>query len=1157
MPSASPGQRLRAGVLIVGVLALCASAVFVVVDHMRADYVNEAIQVLEAQADLVERHGLYHSVVRSQGESMPSRPGRAGSDRDAQSADIDMSLSIVPPNGALDPSDPIDFAFDARIALFDESRSMHAQSMTREDGIDLLVALPLVHDRQCLACHSPDGMAANQPPGMDWQQDSAGAMLIASARIDAHTLRAEDTIELSAVATALSSLFLLGILLNRQRQKNQMARFMAAAAQAEVRRLEDLAAARTQARERDARLAAVIESIGEGVLIYDTAGWIESANPAAVRMFGKDGRSLVGRSVVSLFGSSVADGPVASHLFPSPPRLETPNPTVEFDGLALDGDSIPVEVAVNSVQTDDARLYVAVVRDIARRKETERQLREAQDRLRGAIEALPDAFVLYDADDRLVVCNQRYRDLYALSADVITHGLRFEEMLRHGVALGQYADALDDPEGWIADRLRLHRSPPARPIEQHLGDGRWLRVFERRMPDGQTVGFRIDITELKRREEALRQSEGQLRAVVGGALDAIIVINAEDHILEFNPAAERMFGYVRSDIVGVAAGGLLVPERHRAAYDEQIRTILETPPSETEGKRVQARALTRDGDELLMEVGFNSVQGENGPVIIAFMRDITEERSKTLALEEARLQAEEADRAKSDFLAMMSHEIRTPLNAVLGLLDLLLHTPLQPDQKNHIETARDAALALLQILNDILDFSRLEARRLAFFDAPFDPGTLVEAVRALFAARAAEKGLFLDVTIGPDVPEALVGDAGRIRQVLINLVANAVKFTQHGSVSVTFRLRHAIVGGAATRVPILIEVEDTGVGIDKKDPKKVFSRFVTSREGSGTRSEGVGLGLAISLELVEGMGGTLSLEPREGGGSRFLVGLDLARADRSQVDDGETEQRAPDFRVLHGAMILLAEDNATNRMMAGSLLDRWGCRYRTAETGEEVLSQLARDDFDAVLMDVSMPEMDGIEATRRIRAGAVAQADIPIVALTAHALVEERDKALGAGMNAFVTKPVDGAELRRTLAEVLGGGAAGRERWVAALSPNGDAAPDALIDEAKLRQLDQDLPEDMRDSIYARCAIDLRGQANRLETTGDAATTAAASHVIGSLAATFGANGVAANAVSLERAAAGNPAGQDFRSSVEVLVREARALADVLDERRQAAGSDG
>lgn len=190
-----------------------------------------------------------------------------------------------------------------------------------------------------------------------------------------------------------------------------------------------------------------------------------------------------------------------------------------------------------------------------------------------------------------------------------------------------------------------------------------------------------------------------------------------------------------------------------------------------------------------MEVAFNSVQGDEGPVVIAFMRDITGDRAKTVALEEARAQAEEADRAKSDFLAMMSHEIRTPLNAVLGLLDLLLHTRLQTEQKSHVETARGAAFALLQILNDILDFSRLEARRFAFFDAPFDPAALVEAVRALFSIKAAEKGLFFDVTVRPDVPDALVGDAGRIRQVLINLVANAVKFTQHGGVSVKVGLR--------------------------------------------------------------------------------------------------------------------------------------------------------------------------------------------------------------------------------------------------------------------------------------------------------------------------------------------------------------------------------
>jgi PAS domain S-box-containing protein len=1151
MESAPTRTMARTGFLIAGVVALCAAAVWVVVGHMRVDLVNEATQVLEARLKMAERHGLYHTVSRAANAQSPEVVEKAASDGSEPDVAMRIAYSVEPARQEVGARSSDRELSRAREALFDLGDDTFSTSTRRDGGIDLVMAVPIENARSCLACHGAGGMAAQEPPGIDWEAPGVFAMLVGRSRIGDLSLRAEDTIELSAVTVALTSIFMLGILLNRQRRQSEMATLKAGAAQAEVERLEDLADAQRQTHERDARLRAVVESIDEGLLIYDTDGLIESANPAAMRIFGGEEGDLVARSVVSLFVAPGQDEPTAFHLFPSEPRFEPGAQIMEFDGVRLDGNRIPVELAVNSVRTAEARRFVGVVRDISRRKDTERQLREAQDRLRGAIEALPDAFVLYDADDRLVICNHRYRDLYALSAEGIVPGQRFEDMLRYGVSLGQYADAQDDPEGWIAERLRLHRSPPSQPIEQHLGDGRWLRVFERRMPDGQTVGFRIDITELKRREEALRQSEGQLRAVVGGALDAIVVVNADGHILEFNPAAERVFGYARADVIGIPARGLLVPERHLEAYDKQIRSILEAPHLETEGVRIEARAKTRDGGEILMEVAFNSVLGENGPVIIAFMRDITEEHAKTLALEEARVQAEEADRAKSDFLAMMSHEIRTPLNAVLGLLDLLLHTPLQPDQKRHTETARDAALALLQILNDILDFSRLEARRLAFFDAPFDPTALVEAVRALFAAKAAEKGLFLEVTVAPDVPHALVGDAGRIRQVLINLVANAVKFTPHGGVSVKVGLRNTPAEDEGNLVPLLIEVEDTGVGISGSDPAKVFSRFVTSREGQGSRGEGVGLGLAISLELAEGMGGSLSLQPREGGGSRFLVSLDLARADAAEVADGAGEERGPDFRVLHGAMILLAEDNATNRMMTGHLLDRWGCRYRTAETGTQVLDRLQEDAFDAVLMDVSMPEMDGIEATRRIRAGEGGHVTTPIVALTAHALVEERDKALEAGMNAFVTKPVDAAALRRTLAEVLGGGAPGRERWVSPASQAEWTVQDALVDDEKLSQLDRDLPPDLRDNIYARCAIDLRAQADRLEATEDPAATAAACHVIGSLAATFGANGVSEKAVAQERAAAGTPVDPGFRAGVEALVTDARRLAEALDERRK------
>ncbi|WP_306027633.1 PAS domain S-box protein [Stappia sp. MMSF_3263] len=833
---------------------------------------------------------------------------------------------------------------------------------------------------------------------------------------------------------------------------------------------------------RAARLAALNEQLGGALISCDANGLVESANAQARQLFGMSREAFAGRPLAAIFpelrydwpatGAESADGEGAGV------RLET-------TGVRADGWSFPAEIRVSRIDASASGAKALLVTDMTGQVATSTRLREAQIRLRDAIEALPDAFVLYDAQDRLVLCNRRYRELYTLSGAIIRPGITFEEIIRKGIELGQYEDARDDPEGWLAERLRLHREPPHEPIEQKLGNGRWLRVFERRMRDGQTVGFRIDITELKRREQALRVSEGRLAGIVDGALDAIVVTDGEGLVTEFNPAAERVLGRKREAVLGRSLWETLVPPNQRAGFETQLARLGgDTLPSHG-GVRFEMPARRADGAEFAMDVAVSRVDGADGPQYVAFMRDITDERAKTLALEDALSRAEDADRAKSDFLAMMSHEIRTPLHAVLGLLDLIAHTGLTARQRDYTRTAQDAALALLQILNDILDFSRLEARRLEFVREPFDPRAVVEAVRALFAPQAAERRLDFTASVQEVVPQAVIGDAGRVRQVLINLVANAMKWTEEGSVSIDLSLL-AEISGDPGPARLRFTVEDTGPGIGEEERERIFSRFTTMQVGGGGRVEGVGLGLAICRELVDGMGGRIEVVPGAAGqGSRFLVDLDL------EIASGVASEVGGPAASLEGLRVVLAEDNPTNRMMAGEMLVRWGCSHVEATSGEAVLDLLETGPFDLVLMDLSMPEMDGVEATRRIRASARPYADIPVVALTAHALVAERDRALAAGMSAFVTKPVDAAVLQRAMVDAVAG-----------TSP---AAAVQAVEDATEPDYLADLSDDVRARVTERCRVDLVEHAARLDAAGGSAEALGRSaHVLAALTETFG-----------------------------------------------------
>jgi TMAO reductase system sensor TorS len=461
-------------------------------------------------------------------------------------------------------------------------------------------------------------------------------------------------------------------------------------------------------------------------------------------------------------------------------------------------------------------------------------------------------------------------------------------------------------------------------------------------------------------------------------------------------------------------------------------------------------------------------------------------------LREEWTRAEAGARAKAEFLAVMSHEIRTPMNGILGMAHLVLGTPLSAEQRKYAESIRDSGEALLTILNDVLDFSKLEAGKAELVSADFDLGRVVGSVTTLMASRAREKEIALEASLGPGVPPLLRGDAGRLRQVLLNLVGNAIKFTDVGTV----RVEVTKVGEAGGRVWLRFAVADTGIGIPDASRARLFEEF--SQLAGARRYGGTGLGLAISRRIVQAMEGEIDVESAEGRGSTFWFTVPLALAAgtaRGPVDFPSPEVRVGPLRIL------VAEDNPVNQQVALGLLRRQGHDVDIAADGEAAVEAVRARSYDVVLMDVRMPRLDGLEATRRIRGLAAPRNRVPVIALTASVLPEETDRFLAAGMDGYLPKPIDPAALAMLLSR----------HAAPATAPAGPAAaPDAqepALDQAYLEELVAALGRPKVAEIVAGLADEARPHQARLEEAirgGDLSAARDAAHALKGIAVNVG-----------------------------------------------------
>ncbi|MBB93408.1 MAG: hybrid sensor histidine kinase/response regulator [Rhodobacteraceae bacterium] len=556
----------------------------------------------------------------------------------------------------------------------------------------------------------------------------------------------------------------------------------------------------------------------------------------------------------------------------------------------------------------------------------------------------------------------------------------------------------------------------------------------------------------ERRAHQVETAATRMRTIVETSPHAIVVTDEVGTIREFNPAAQRIFGHTRAEARGHNLIELLVPASDQArvrqaefAFAEQSRR------PERDERHFEITLHGRDGRLFPAEFAIDRAEADR-PIYVAHIRDISRRRSAETELLSARDQALAGERAKSEFLAVMSHEMRTPLNGLLGAIQLMDDHDLNERQAGLMTRMRNSGQLLLGLVNDVLDLAKFESGKMKAEKAPFPVDKLLSGVVETAAPLAQSYGNSLDWQwIGPPPGHAL-GDARRLRQVLLNLVSNAVKFTRNGIVE--------IEGEYINAAEVEFRVIDNGLGIADEDLERIFQDFETLDSSYAREAGGTGLGLGISRRLARLMGGEIGAESEPGEGSLFWVRvpLDPVAAPSRSSPAGKGTGRRSAGQALD---VLLVEDNEVNRFIVREMLEADGHRVTEATNGQDGVDCAALRRFDAILMDVSMPVMDGTEATQRIRAGGQASARVPIIALTAHALPEERARFRTIGMSACLAKPVDRALLMDTLVELTEGGQV--------LDGPADPAPaERLLDDGLLSILLSRVPPAELDSLVSR-----------------------------------------------------------------------------------------
>jgi PAS domain S-box-containing protein len=719
-------------------------------------------------------------------------------------------------------------------------------------------------------------------------------------------------------------------------------------------------------------------------------------------------------------------------------------------------------------------------------------------RMRSIIRSTSDGVVIVSADGIIEHANPALENMFGYSRD---------ELTGQSVAMLMSDENADLLRSDIKNFIQHGESQLVGQPFESIGIGKDnlslpIEVAINKFDSSKNVsfaGFIRDISDRKKAQAQEKKALAQFEEAVQSALDAIIVIDSKDRIISFNPAAEEIFGYSAEETIGKKMANLIVPEKYRDAHLAGMKHYLDTGEGPVLGNRIEIEGMRKSGEEFQLELAVRNIDSPLGSIFIGYARDITARKAAEKELVTAKENAEVANKTKASFLAMMSHEIRTPLSGVLGILDLLKDTELTAEQKTHLDVANQSGISLMTIINDILDFSKLDAGRLEIEHGSFHVETAISNITGLVKASAYNKNVELISSVKSDVPEYLTGDRHRISQVLINLVSNAIKFTNAGTVEIFVENK-----GTEKKPNIRFSVKDSGLGIPEDKQDQLFTEFATLDQEYSSKFGGTGLGLAISRALVQAMDGTIAFKSTYGFGSEFWFDLPLIEVTDAKDEAIEEANLTNITQNEEPIKVLVADDNETNQMIISVILKRLGCYTDIVSDGEQAVQAAKDNTYDMIFMDVSMPNMDGLEATRQIRKLPSEKASVKIVALTAYTQEEDKLKVFDAGMDAFLSKPVFRKDIVSVINDVMTA-----PNISSTEQPKPIEEVKDVLDQNILSQVTDGMDESDISDLFVMFARDLSrhlNNANKAVKTEDIALLERSSHGLKGLSGTFGAS---------------------------------------------------
>lgn len=524
-----------------------------------------------------------------------------------------------------------------------------------------------------------------------------------------------------------------------------------------------------------------------------------------------------------------------------------------------------------------------------------------------------------------------------------------------------------------------------------------------------------EITQKEQAQRGLEENAERLNKIIENALDAVVLMNEHGLVTFWNNQAYKIFGWTQEEIIGKSLTKNIIPPGRRNVIDKGLKRYLAHSQKDKLNIRKEEQGLTKTGSFIPLEISMVANDVFDQTIFTCFIRDISERKRYEAELLEAKENAEKASNSKADFLSTMSHEIRTPMNGLFGTIELLLSENPRDDQVESLNLMKHSSHGLLVILNDVLDYSKIEAGKIEFEKRAFDLTQLCSRVINTYSQGADEKGIDLRLVGEEETNFSLLGDPVRLTQVLNNLISNAIKFTREGRVT----LEVQTLDTSRDVITLRFKINDTGVGISKANQERIFDRFMqVPNRDNHTLYAGTGLGLAISKKLLILQGSDLNVSSKEGVGSSFFFDFKFKKAKKTKDNPVPSVSEAKD---LMGVKILLVEDNKINQIVASRFLKKWNCITKIANNGIEAIEYIQKDKYDLILMDLQMPLMDGFEASRRIRKLTdESYHKIPIIALTADVFPEVKQRVMDNGMNDFMTKPFDPEKLYFTIISNLG-----------------------------------------------------------------------------------------------------------------------------------------